>query len=154
MNLHEWIERSRPGSVEEFVDRIEIAHECGEHSTLWKSTTDGRSHVGGQLGNTYLDYDGIDLFSSTFKFASTVDPKLRAGVKMTFTLKQLQNEVGDVGCNFPESSIPFLYQSGIGFYAVDVVSGRLYECDADSGELSDEYESLEALLDDWIIAVT
>ena len=85
--LLDWLLESRPGSVSEMEDRIEISHDSGEHSTLWKrSESADASGALTTLGDIYTNYDGADLFSSTFKIASVNQPKSKNGVTITFDL--------------------------------------------------------------------
>jgi|LakMenEpi03Aug12_release.lakeMendotaPanAssembly.Ray.scaffolds.fasta_scaffold130690_5 hypothetical protein len=152
MDFLDWINRNRPGKTQDLPDRIEIAHESGEHSTLWKRSDNSDFARLRKLGTVYMQFDGLDLFSSTFKFASVLIPRVKNDVMVIFTLEQFESEVASVGCHFPELSVPFLYQAGIGYCAVDIASGRIYEYDAETGQ-SDEYESLEELLDEWLAAI-
>jgi len=152
MDILDWINRNRPGKTQDLPDRIEIAHESGEHSTLWKRNDSTDFSRLRKLGTVYMQFDGLDLFSSTFKFASVLIPRVKNNVMVIFTLEQIEIEVASVGCHFPELSVPFLYQGGIGYCPVDIASGRIYEHDAETGQ-SDEYESLEELLDEWLAAI-
>jgi hypothetical protein len=152
MDILDWINRNRPGKTQNLPDRVEIAHESGEHSTLWKRSDNTDLSRLRKLGTVYLQFDGLDLFSSTFKFASVLVPRVKNDVTVIFTLEQLEREVASIGFQFPELSVPFLYQAGIGYCAVDVASGRIYEYDVETG-LSDEYESLEELLNEWLAAI-
>ena len=154
MDILTWIEKNRPGEIADRGDLIEIAHHSGEHSTLWKRNTRSNYQSLKKLGQSYTDFDGLDLFSSTFKFASIESPKSKNGVVITFSLAQLKEEVSLHGCDFPSNSVPFMYQAGIGYYAVDIDTGEIYECDSESGELSDRYDSLEELMEDWLAAVS
>ncbi|MCO8125240.1 hypothetical protein NHH03_26115 [Stieleria sp. TO1_6] len=154
MDILRWIRQKLPGVIEELEDRLEITHESGEQSTLWKRTGNSGFDSLQVLGTIYTDFDGLDVFSSTFKFASAEMAKSKNGVDMTFSLALLKQEVSQLGCDFPSASIPFMYQAGIGYGAVDVQTGVIYECDVDSGERSDEYNSLEELMDEWLAAIS
>ena len=143
MDILDWIKSNRPGEISDLSDRIEIAHASGEHSTLWKKKTEASAQSLEKLGELYSVFDGLDLFSSTFKIASINEPKSKNNVIITFTLNQLKNEVASLGCDFPEWSVPFLYQAGIGYCAINPESGHILECDSESGERSDEYGSIE-----------
>jgi len=153
MDILKWIEQNRPGSIQDMGDRIEIAHNSGEHSTLWKRVDDSCPVVLEKLGQVYSGFDGLDLFSSTFKFAATDSPRAKNGVTLVFTLDQLQQEVTSKGCNFLYDAVPFMYQAGIGYGALNVQTGEIYECESEGGEPSDKYSSLEELMDDWLAAV-
>jgi hypothetical protein len=149
-----WIIRCRPGHVQDMADRIEIFHDSGEHSTLWKRLDASCPKALERLGPVYSKFDGMDLFSSTFKIASSNSPKRKNGVTMVFSLGQLQQEVSSTGCDFPSDSVPFMYQAGIGYGALEVTTGAVFECESDGGKPSDKYNSLEELMNDWLAAVS
>ncbi len=154
MDILEWIELNRPGRIQEIGDRIEIAHDSGEHSTLWKRVISSCPVALEKLGQVYTKLDGMDLFSSTFKIAASDSPKAKNGVILTFTLDQLKREVSSKGCDFPNDAVPFMYQAGIGYGALNVRTGAVYECESDGGEPSNEYSSLEELMNEWLAAVS
>jgi hypothetical protein len=154
MDIIEWIMRCRPGHIQDMGDRIEIFHDSGEHSTLWKRLDESYPEALEKLGPVYSKFDGMDLFSSTFKIASSHSPKAKNGVTLVFSLGQLQQEVSSRRCDFPSDSVPFMYQAGIGYGALVVKTGAVYECELDGGEPSDKYNSLEELMDDWLAAVS
>ncbi len=154
MDILDWIMQKRPGSIQDLGDHIEISHESGEYSTLWKRVNDtcpASLHI---LGPIYSSYNGMDLFSSTFKIAASDSPKGKNGVAIVFSLGELREEVSAIGCEFPKNSVPFLYQAGIGYGAVDVDTGAIYECDTDGGAVCDEYASIADLMDDWLAAIS
>ena len=154
MDILSWIQQNRPGRVHDFGDRVEVAHQSGEHSTLWKRQDgDYPAPLNGLL-DCYKVYDGIDLFSSTFKIASILKPQQVDGVHITFTLQSLASETSAKNCMFPSGSVPFMYQAGIGYYAVQAPLGKIYEWDAETGEISDEFDSFESIINEWIDAVT
>jgi hypothetical protein len=55
---------------------------------------------------------------------------------------------------FPENSIPFMYQAGIGFYAVGIKSGKIYEWDTEGSQLTAEYPCIYDILNEWVDAVS
>ena len=156
MNLLDWIKANRPGNVIEHDDRFEIEHQSGDHSTLFKNSA---AHAGTMssyisLGDTYTAFDGADLFSSTFKIASISVPKSVGDVELVESLSKFQDWVKHLNPSFPESVVPFMYQAGIGVYAVGEESGKIYEWDDEQGALSDEFDSLDHVLTEWLDAVT
>lgn len=153
MDILSWIQKNHPGAVQDIGDRLEVVHESGEHTTLWKRRGVERLSPMEELLDCYRTYDGMDLFSSTFKIASLVHPKTVDEVRITFTLQSLAWETKETNCVFPHDSVPFMYQAGTGYYAVDATSGTIYEWDIESGEISDEFDSLEAILNEWAEAV-
>lgn len=152
MDLLQWIKTNRPGSATEYSDRIEIAHDCGEHSTLWLRAS---SPCPEALRTTKVfdRYDGADLFSSTFKVASIREPKFRDGVQLTFTLAEIASEFSAVRPSLPELSTPFMLQQGIGIYSVGNASGTIYEWDTELNELTDNFPSVVDVLVQWLEAI-
>jgi hypothetical protein len=153
MGILEWILAQRPGTVQDCGDRLEVKHESGEYSTLWKQV--GHKYPGllGTVSDCYSAYDGIDLFSSTFKLASVIEPQRVDNVKLTFTLAELDDEVKAKCCSFPVGAVPFMYQAGIGYYAVAPASGSIYEWDIEDRQLSDKFDTIESILSEWISAI-
>lgn len=153
MDILEWIRLKRPGQVVEIDDRIEITHESGEHSTIWRRSGDSPDSPLAGLSFLYGKYDGMDLFSSTFKVAGLSGAKETGGVVIAPSLRELAEDVGTTNAEFPEEAIPFMYQAGIGFYALGVRTGNVYEWDEEDNEVSSDYASVTALLDEWLEAV-
>ncbi len=154
MELLTWIMTNRPGDLIDIGDRIEIEHKSGEHSTLWRRTTGPGGWCEPCLGDAFLKYDGIDLFSSTFKLASTNTPRLVDDVKLVFTFQQIDVKARQLRCLFPAGSVPFMYQAGIGYYACNPTSNSIYEWDTETQAISGMFASLEDILDEWISAVS
>lgn len=152
MNLLDWIKENRPGTVSERADRIEVAHDCGEHSTLWFNKDKECLHPILGLG-IFQDYDGVDLFSSTFKVASLKKPKVRDGVQITFALKDIEKELLDLGASLPEKVTPFMIQQGMGIYSIGADSGKIYEWDTELNELTGEFSNFYDILSQWLEAV-
>lgn len=153
MSLLDWIKLNRPGVITEYPDRIEIEHEKGDHSTLWLNRG---SRVPAELEplGLYHDYDGMDLFSSTFKIAALAESKGKNGVEIVFNLNQLGAELSSHGAKLPEPSIAFMYQQGIGFYSISKSdSNRIFEWDSEMEDLSDEFVSFLDILNEWKEAV-
>ena len=156
MKLLDWLVANRPGNVSEHDDRYEIEHESGEHSTLFKNVGSPISNKSPlkTLGDIYCTFDGADLFSSTFKVASLVSPRSVEGVELVRSLHNFKDWLDKLDPNFSESVIPFMYQAGIGFYAIGEESGKIYEWDEEQGALSDEFDTLDKILKEWIDAIS
>jgi hypothetical protein len=152
MDLLQWIMTNRPGTMKEHPDRIEIDHDCGEHSTLWLTTGQLCPEA---LKNTEVfdRYDGADLFSSTFKIASIKEPKFRGEVQLTFTLAEIGSEFSGIRASLPEPTTPFMLQQGIGIYAVGNVSGNIYEWDTELNKLTDNFPRVVDVLAQWLEAI-
>lgn len=153
MDILDWIAANRPGEIRQFRDRIEVIHDSEERSTLWLNNLELKSDNMEHLNEIYTRFDGMDLFSSTFKIAAMDRPKSKNGVVILPTLQQIAEDLNSLHPEFPEDSIPFMYQAGIGFYAVGVKSGRIYEWDEEENVLSGQYESVEDILDEWLKAI-
>ncbi|MDT3281737.1 hypothetical protein [Shewanella scandinavica] len=155
MKLLDWIKANRPGNLSEYDDRFEIEHQSGECSTLFKNSGTHVSTMSHHksLGDMYTSFDGVDLFSSTFKIASIESPKSVGDVELVESLSKFQNWVKQLNPSFPERVVPFMYQAGIGIYAVGEESGKIYEWDDEQGTLSDEFDSLEQILTEWLDAI-
>jgi hypothetical protein len=149
MDIVDWIRDRCPGAIDELRDRIEISHATGERSTIWF----GEDSVPNLLvgGGFYSRYDGMDLLSSTFKVASS-RRRERAGVPLVFDFAELLAEVRDLDVEFPAGSRPFMYQSGIGYYAVNN-DGRIHEWDSEIRVVTATYGSIIEVLEEWFAAV-
>lgn len=153
MDIIEWIKINYPGRINQINDRIEIIHNTGEHSTIWLNTLRLKKDIIGKLNEIYNKYDGMDLFSSTFKVAALETPKRINDVIIVQSLRQVAKDINPLQPKFPEESIPFMYQAGIGFYAVSIASGKIYEWDEEENNLSGEYKSIVEILDEWVKAI-
>lgn len=154
MDILEWIKKNRPGKIEEFKDRIEIAHNTGDYSTLWLNNQTVQNGMLIKINELYCKYDGMDLFSSTFKVAALYTSKSKNNVVLVHNLQQIAEECNSLQPEFPEDSIPFMHQAGIGFYAVGIKSGKIYEWDEEENELSGEYKSIQEVFDEWVKAIS
>ncbi len=154
MKILNWLLTKQPGQVNEYNDRFEISHDSGEHSTLWKRESGEVPEYFVGLGDIYIEYDGMDLFSSTFKISANTSPKSAEGVEIVDDIEKFNEYVTTMSPIFPEESIPFMYQAGIGLYAVGKKSGRIYEWDTELSELSGEYVNLEEIFEEWLNAIT
>ncbi|WP_036254771.1 hypothetical protein [Methylobacter sp. BBA5.1] len=154
MKTIDWILEKHPGIIDEYDDRFEIRHNSGEHSTIWKNKSTKIIEGLSKLGDLYIKYDGMDLFSSTFKLFAKESPKSVEGVVLVGSLEEFNKYVSTMNPKFPEESIPFMYQAGIGIYAVGVRSGRIYEWDTEELELSGDYGSLDEIFEEWLDATS
>jgi hypothetical protein len=154
IDIIKWIQAKRPGRVERLGDRIEITHDTGEHSTIWVNTLQSRGADLEHLSDIYHLYDGMDLFSSTFKIAAINEPKGKSSVVLVQSLAQFAADVKSANPCFPEPAIPFMHQAGIGFYAVGTKSGKIYEWDMEEQRLSAEYANVFDILNEWLKAMS
>lgn len=155
MDIIDWIRLNRSGEIVEFTDRLEIEHDCGEHSTIWlNKSLDAESNGLDHLGGFFEKYDGADLFSSTFKIASAHEGKMLNNVKMTFSLEEINDELKSLKTTLPSGVTAFMIQLGIGIYSINESRDKVYEWDFELVELSDTYSSLFDILDEWKEAVS
>ena len=153
MNIIDWIDANYPGNITEYDDRFEIAHLSGDHSTLFKNLSQKGGGVLTKLGDSYRKFDGMDLFSSTFKVSSIDAARSTEGVALVEPLSSLSSYASSLSSKFPEVVVPFMYQSGIGIYAIGIDSGRIYEWDEEQEELTGEYDSLDEIFQEWLDAI-
>ncbi|MFK7820085.1 MAG: hypothetical protein AB8G99_15295 [Planctomycetaceae bacterium] len=146
MGIVEWVRERRPGQVIEHEDRFELRHDCGEVSTFWRGTS---ATISGILpANSPVD--GMDLFSSTFKVAASV-PRMLGGVKILFSFDELAAELRGSSSPFTSSCVPFMYQAGIGYYALS--DGKIQEWDTMEEEVTGTYALLIDVVAEWLAAV-
>jgi hypothetical protein len=154
MSFFDWVITQCPGTVSQLRDRIEVAHENGDFSTFWlpsRSATISPELI--RLGDPYCLFDGIDLFSSSFKFASSEKEQAINGVALTPTIHAFADLAANLQFVFPEPATIFMTQSGIWYYAVAKSSGRIFEWDSEQNELSGEYASVIEIISEWLEAV-
>ena len=130
-----------------------IRHHCGERSTLWVNDNVTTPEVLLPFGDVYSRYNGMDLFTGTFKLFAIDEAKYSGDVPIVGTLDDLQKEVTGLTISFPDSALPFMYEAGIGYYAAGRSSGTIYKWDADEHKLTGEYSSLYCIFDEWLKAV-
>jgi hypothetical protein len=150
MELLDWITLKRPGDVDSLSGRIEVVHQDGNRSTLWLRTSASIPEPLLSLGDLYEKYDGIDLFSSTFKVASADERQRRGDVDLTFSLKDLRIEFEAYGAGISQDAIPFMIQQGIGIYIIDPSSSEIIEFDTEQGAVSERYGSIFEVLEEWL----
>ncbi len=153
MFLIKWLLSHRHGEIQEFDDRIEIRHDSGEYSTLFKSHSNSCFKELDSLGDIYTDYDGADLFSSTFKNSSCISDKYVDDVALIESINSLSTYSTSIDAVFPEKVIPFMYQAGIGIYALGLDSKLIYEWDQEENAITESYISLEQIFEEWLSAV-
>lgn len=150
MNLLDWIQTKIPGSETRLRDRLEIAHQDGSHSTLWYRTE--ADIPKGLPKLIYDEFDGIDLFSSTFKIAALKKAKSENGVEIVFSLDSINREFSDQ-VDIPPGSTIFMHQAGIGIYAAFPETDEIIEWDTEMQEITGRYSDLLDILNEWYNAV-
>ena len=153
MHILDWILAKFPGAITRLPDRIEVDHATGDRSILWLRIDTPIPTTLDHLGALYQDYDGMDLFSSTFKFASIDKVKGKNGVPLVFTLESISRELIAAGERPSEISTPFMYQAGIGIYSVAHSSGIIYEWDTELRKHGSHYTDVFSILEEWYAAI-
>jgi hypothetical protein len=153
MNLVDWIVERRPGSVEKNAEYIRISHDNGEYSTFWIQRNELSAWLSGDVLEFYRQYDGADLFSSTFKIAAFLERKRVGTMDLAFTLAEMQKSLDGYEFSLPKDSSAFMYQAGIGIYAAEHFSSKIYECDTETMEVT-SYSSLHLIFQEWMDAVS
>ena len=154
-----WLCGLVPGTIIETDDCVTITH-TGEvagtptTSTLWKRRPEVSlpPHLG-PVETFYRHFDGADLFSSAFKIASLTESKFSGTVPIVGSISDLIEALASAGVAFPEPSTPFMDGSGQWVYAVGHNTGCIHEWDSEVGELSDEYPTVEIIIQEWVAAV-
>jgi hypothetical protein len=154
MNLREWIDQNKPGQVTLDKDFVEILHEDDDTSILWLNKDQQCPAILLGLGEIFEIYDGIDLFSSTFKIASIETPKIEQNVKITFTLKEIEDEFLQFKATPPEQSTPFMRQAGIGIYLYGNLTEKIYLWDTELLRFTSKYENIYSIFDKWLSDVS
>ncbi|HIF9420120.1 TPA: SMI1/KNR4 family protein [Photobacterium damselae] len=155
MKILDWIKVNRVGHIFDYEDRFEIEHQSGEYSILFKNIAVDvfLIELPECLTDIYTNFDGADLFSSTFKIAALNSPKNIEGINLVDSLSEFKVWCEKLNPRFPEATIPFMYQAGIGIYAVGKESGKIYEWDEELEAISDEFDSLEQIFTEWLEAI-
>lgn len=153
MKFLDWILEYCPGALSELENRFEIEHKSGDFSTVFKGTSEQDVGSLAGLGDVYVDYDGADLFSSTFKVCSVRSAQEKNGVKLVESLASLEAYASEVHASFPEEAIPFMSQAGIGIYALGIHSGRIYEWDSEEQAITGAFGDLPEIFKEWLAAV-
>ncbi len=148
-----WLLEKLPGEIEHKANRIMIRHHCGERSTLWVNDNVTTPEALLLLGDVYSRYNGMDLFTSTFKLFAIDGPTYSGDVPIVGSLDELKNEITGLTISFPESAVPFMYEAGIGYYAADRSRGTIYKWDACEHRLTSEYSGLDCIFEEWLKAV-
>ena len=149
-NIIEWINVYRPGIITEEIDKVKIIHSNGEHSILWKIDSQlifpEKYSI---LKQFYEDFDGMDLFSSTFKIASIINPKIENNVTLTFSINEINNEYKKALKLISEPSIVFMHQAGIGMYALGMKTNAIYEYDDGYNKITNKYKNIFEIIYEW-----
>jgi hypothetical protein len=151
-NMLSWIRARAPGVEKDIDGELRVEHADRSVSSLWyRDRLQPVPEALQRLGSIYDLFDGADLFSSTFKIASAVIPRVRGGVAIVPTLDSLSVMAHAEGVAFPSAYTVFMYQAGIGFYAVSQ-HGGVYEWDTETGEISGQYDNVLEVFDEWFNA--
>lgn len=151
-DLVSWIRRFAPGVEQEGDGELRILHVKEGVSSLWyRKPEEQVPEALRRLAGLYDSFDGADLFSSTFKIASLAVPRRRGSVAIVPSVDALVTMARTDGATFPEGCVPFMYQAGIGYYAVSQI-GSVLEWDTETREFSGEYDDVLSIFQEWLQA--
>lgn len=154
MQIIDYVLMRRPGSVRKELEKIEITHDYGGVSTFWlRQSRSPLPDPLDKLADLYQLYDGIDLFSSTFKVASVHDRKSKNGIDITFTLSDLQAELSTYMHKKAAGKTPFMLQQGIGIYYLNDNEDGIYEWDTELSEITGKYSGVIDVIGEWCDAL-
>ena len=94
----------------------------------------------------YDQFDGAVLFSSTFYIASLEIAKEFKGSPATYSLKELGEVAVEDGSKFPDGSIPFMVNTGIGYYAL-APTGVILRWDVEFEEHKEYLHAVEQIIE-------
>jgi len=143
-----------PGTIRRLEDRYQIDHTNGDISTLWLKEKTVIAPV--SLQNLHLifdEFDGADLFSSTFKVASLNTSRALNGVEITPTLTELSNLVNTEPSLVSQRGVPFMAEAGIWLYLFDPASLMIHKWNIEDHEACDSYASIQSIVEEWVKVV-
>jgi hypothetical protein len=101
----------------------------------------------------YDFFDGADLFGSTFKLCSIVEPRASDQVILVDTLAGFAEDLRRSGAKLPPHATPFMIGSGQWVYFTVPTSDQIHEYDLEQAEPSGAYKTIAAIVDEWAQAM-
>jgi hypothetical protein len=148
----DWLLALAPGKTRNLRDRVDVFHNTGKQSTLWKRMPGTKSNPSLDLLPLYQQFEAAVLFDSTFKVCSLGGVKRRHAVPVVGTVAQRASDVKAAGISFPKGATPFM--SGIqSEYALDETSRKIVEYDLELEKISARHPSVEKVIEEWFEAV-
>jgi hypothetical protein len=152
MSFVEWLLNERTIAKVEEDEMLILSHENDCRSSLWHQKEPLPDWIKGDLRYFYSKFDGGSLFDSTFIIAALSVPKSINSVGVVFSQSEIGRELAGYDFELPEPSVAFMYQAGIGIYAVGQRSGLIYECDTETGDV-ETHDNLRPIFEQWWEAV-
>lgn len=144
-----------PGTIEENDAYVDIHHDRGDTSTLWKWQSGASAlTLPTCLNDFYTHYEAADLLSSTFKISSPDRTMYSSnGVALVGPWSELVEDTLNTGAAFPKDAIPFMLEPGGWLYAASPSRNKLLVWDFELSALNDEFDDLLAVLRNWKSAI-
>lgn len=151
MKLDEWIASMKTGHKKQTDSCIVIDHEDGDtsHFYIKRHTSQNLEWVPESIKLLYEEFDGMDLFSSTFKICSLKEPIVIGGVTIITSISELEERMSNI--KFPEPALPFMKETGNWIYAASLNSNWIYSFDIEYGSI-DKHRSFYEIIDNWLTA--
>lgn len=153
MEFIDWIISKKSGAKRETDEYIQIIHDDGNFSHFYYKTELSKKFdmIPRSIKFLYREFDGIDLFSSTFKVCSIERPVIISKVTILSSLSTLREKMTEI--KFPEPSVSFLNETGNWIYAASTKSDNIYSFDVEYGDIG-VYNSVYEIIENWINATT
>lgn len=150
----DFLVRLEPGEVSHGKESCQVLHNSGDVSTLWLKNPEfsGEPRLA-RISEFFSDFDGADLFSSTFKVASLFGDRVVNGNSIVGSFEDLRLLARKEHALSDEALIPFMTEAGVWLYLFDPVSSCIRKWDLEYHEECDSYATLESIIEEWFSAV-
>lgn len=142
-----------PGEIHRHEDHYQIKHFNGDVSTIWLKPSGMIMPSSLKQLRIFDDFDGADLFSSTFKIASTGTSRRLNGVEITPTYAELDAIIAGEPLLIGNEIIPFMSEAGIWIYLLESASSTIRKWNVEDHEECDSYPSFEAIIEEWVSVI-
>lgn len=151
MRFDDWILSKKYGTKKVTPECTQLLHENGETSHFYtrESTAQNKIELPESINFLFENFDGIDLFSSTFKICSNKNPVSINGVDLISPISEMAYRMSEV--DFPEPAIPFMNETGNWIYAASLKSNCIYSFDIEYGDI-EKHDSVYEIIENWINA--
>lgn len=147
-----WFLETAPGSKEEFPEFIFVEHKDGDGSHLFRRTEKYPiENLPAMIRPLYEQFNGMDLFDSTFQIASLTNDVYLKDEKVIDSIPTLQETFADV--QFPEPVLPFMMEGTSWLYAVASDNSKIYCYDFEY-DVIDTYDDFEEIITGWLEETT
>jgi len=142
-----------PGEIHKHEDRYQIEHSNGDVSTIWLKPAGVITPASLHQLCIFDEFDGADLFSSTFKIASTGISRCLNSVEITPTFAELDAIMGSEPLLSSTEVVPFMSEAGIWIYLLEPASSTIRKWNIEDHEECDSYPSLKAIIEEWVSVI-